>query len=402
LSDFHPAVYTIDMKSDSGKLITHGVVEVIEETHLQKMLASGKKLRVKFGIDPTAPDLHLGHMVPLRKLRQFQDAGHKIVLIIGDFTARIGDPTGRSEERKPLSEKEVKANMKKYLAEAGKILNVKKAEVHYNGKWLNKNLATVIELSRAGSISQVLHRADFKKRLDEGHDITLLEAMYPLFQGYDSVAVKADLEIGGTDQKFNLLMGRRVQRHFGVPEQDVMMLPLLEGTDGVRKMSKSFGNYIGISEAPEIMFGKIMSVSDDVIPKYILLLTDLPVAEMEKKLAGDPRGVKLELAQVIVGMFHGLKAAKQAQAEFIRVVSNKGMPSEMPTVTVRSQRLPIIDLLLEVHLVSSKSEARRLIAQGGVKINGEKQSDDKQVIVIGKGITAQVGKMKYCKVVFIG
>jgi len=387
------------MKSDSNQLLTKGVVEVIEETHLQKMLAGGKKLRVKFGIDPTSPDLHLGHVVPLRKLRQFQDAGHKIVLIIGDFTARIGDPTGRSEERKPLSEKEVKANMKKYLAEAGKVLNVKKAEVHYNGKWLNKNLATVIELSRAGSISQVLHRADFKKRLDEGHDITLLEAMYPLFQGYDSVAVKADLEIGGTDQKFNLLMGRRVQRYFGTPEQDVMILPLLEGTDGVRKMSKSFGNYIGISEAPEIMFGKIMSVPDDVIPKYILLLTDLPVTEMEKKLAGDPRGVKLELAQAIVGMFHGLKVAKQAQAEFIRVVSNKGMPSEMPVSAVRSQRLPIIDLLLEARLVSSKSEARRLIMQGGVKINGEKQSDDKQVIVIGKGIIVQVGKMKYCKVV---
>ena len=296
------------------KLLTQGVEEVIVKEHLEDRLKKGDKLRVKFGIDPTAPDLHLGHTVPLRKLRQFQDAGHKAVLIIGDFTAMIGDPTGRSEERKPLTAKEVKQNLKKYLKQAGKVLNIKKAEIHYNSEWLKKNMDTLLEIMRSGSMQQVLHRADFKKRLSENQDITFLEVMYPLLQGYDSVAVKADVEIGGTDQKFNLLMGRRVQRHFGMAEQDVMTLPLLEGTDGVKKMSKSADNYISLDAEPDDMFGKTMRIPDNLIDKYYTLLTDAnPPAGGQ-----NPREAKLELAKIIVGMYHGEKAGEKAKENFIK------------------------------------------------------------------------------------
>ena len=261
------------------KILGRGVEEVIAKGHLEAALRSGKKLRVKFGIDPTAPDLHLGHAVPLRKLRQFQDLGHKAVLIIGDFTAMIGDPSGRVGARPPLTKERVKENMKRYLRQAGKIINVKNAEIHYNSKWLGKK-QTIIELSRAATVQQVLHREDFKKRIAEGGDVTLLEVLYPLLQGYDSVMVKADAEIGGTDQKFNLLMGRQIQRYFGMAEQDILMVPLLEGTDGVRKMSKSYDNYIGLDAVPSEMFGKIMSIPDQLIDKYYVFLTD-----KERKIA---------------------------------------------------------------------------------------------------------------------
>lgn len=390
-------VYNIEMANND--LLTRGVVEVIEKEHLQTALHSGRKLRVKFGIDPTAPDLHLGHTVPLRKLRQFQDAGHKAILIIGDFTARIGDPTGRSEIRKPISEKQVKNNMKKYLKQASKILNLKKAEVHYNSKWfLKEGVAPILELSRAGSIQQVLHRADFKKRLEDGHDITMLEAMYPLFQGYDSVKVLADVEIGGTDQKFNLLMGRRVQRHFGVPEQDILTLPLLEGTDGVKKMSKSFDNYISLTEKPEIMFGKIMSIQDGLVLKYAELLTDLPIEKTASHLKKNPRGAKMELAKTIVRMYHGKNPAEKAEKEFIRVISKKQAPAEIKNYKLKAKSLSLIDLLTETKLAASKSEARRLIQQGGVKINGEKQVNPGRAVDLSKEILLQVGKVKYLKV----
>lgn len=385
-------------------LLTRGVVEVIEKDHLAARLAKGEKLRVKFGIDPTAPDLHLGHTVPLRKLRKFQDAGHQAVLIIGDFTARIGDPTGRSEERKPLTEKQVKANLKEYLKQAGKILNVKKLEVHNNSKWfLKEGVAAILELSRAGSIQQVLHRADFKKRLEEGHDITMLEMMYPLFQGYDSVKVKADLEIGGTDQKFNLLMGRRVQRHFGATEQDILTLPLLEGTDGTKKMSKSSGNYIGVSEEPKAMFGKIMSIPDNLTVKYAELLTDLDISEMESLVASNPRAAKMKLAKEIVRMYHDENSAIAAEEEFVRVVSNKEAPSEIESLKLparpgKVKSLALIDLLMETKMAVSKSEARRLIEQGGVKVNEEKQSDPMRVVELTDEVLLQVGKRKFLKV----
>lgn len=384
---------------DVKTLLERGVVEVIERGHLEKALESGKKLRIKYGIDPTAPDLHLGHTVSLRKLRQFQDAGHRAVLIIGDFTAQIGDPTGKSETRKPLSEKEVKKNMKAYLEQVGKVINIKKTEIYYNSKWFKKEgLGSIFELARAATIQQLLHRADFRKRIDEGGDVTMLEAFYPLFQGYDSVKVRADVEIGGTDQKFNLLMGRKIQRYFKMAEQDIMTLPILEGTDGIHKMSKSLGNYIGINEKAEIMLGKIMSVPDNLILKYAELLTDLPLDKMSSLSEKDPRGAKLELARTIVAMYHDEKSAKKAEEEFVRVVSKKEAPSEVKSFKLKVESLPLVDLLVETKMASSKSEARRLVEQGGVKINGERQSDPMKMINLKKEILLQAGKRNFLKV----
>ena len=308
------------MKDD---LLTRGVVEVIEKEHFQTVLHSGRKLRVKFGIDPTAPDLHLGHTVPLRKLLQFQDAGHKAVLIIGDFTAKIGDPSGRDKTRPQLSDLEIKKNLKTYLAQAKKVLDLKKTEIHNNSEWFKDNPKLLLELMSQMSMERIMERDDFQKRIRAGQEVTMLEGLYPILQGYDSVAVRADVEIGGGDQKFNLLMGRRLQRKYGQPEQDVVMLPLLEGVDGVQKMSKSLGNYIGLTEKPEMMFGKIMSVPDELVLKYIELLTDLPLDKMGGLVKKDPRGAKMELARELVKMYHGEKAAAKAEEEFIRVVSKK-------------------------------------------------------------------------------
>ncbi len=373
------------------KLLSRGVEEVIVKEHLEAALKSGKRLRVKFGIDPTAPDLHLGHTVPLRKLRQFQDAGHKAVLIIGDFTARIGDPSGRSEERKPLTEKEVKQNLKKYLKQAGKILNLWKAEVRYNSKWLKKNTEKILEVARAGTVNQVIQRAEFKKRIDEGGSVTVLESLYPLMQGYDSVEVKSDLEIGGTDQKFNLLMGRQVQRHFGMAEQDVVTLPLLEGTDGVKKMSKSAGNYIALDAEPDDMFGKIMRVPDNLIDKYYTLLTDV------EKPTQDPREAKLELAKIIVGMYHGEKAGEKAKEEFIKVFSEHGKPEEIPVQKLESRSWNLVNLLISTKMAPSKSEARRLIEQGAVRINDQKKTDPNEIIKIEGEVLLQVGPRKFLR-----
>lgn len=359
--------------------------------HLEERLNRGDKLRVKFGIDPTAPDLHLGHTVPLRKLRQFQDAGHKAVLIIGDFTARIGDPSGKSEERKTLTEKEVKQNFKKYLKQASKVINLRKAEVHYNSKWLKKNTEKILEIARAGTLNQVIQRAEFKKRIEEGGNVTVLESLYPLLQGYDSVEVKADLEIGGTDQKFNLLMGRQLQRHFGMPEQDVMTLPLLEGLDGEKKMSKSAGNFIALDAEPDDMFGKIMRVPDSLIDKYFTLLTD------EERKIQDPREAKLELAKIIVAMYHGSKAGEKAKENFIKVFSEHAKPEDIPTKRLTNSDWRLTDLLIEAGMAPSKSEARRLIEQGAVRINDEKKTDPNELIKVEGEVLLQVGPRKFLR-----
>lgn len=383
------------MKND---LLTRGVAEIIDKDHLETVLHSGRKLRVKFGIDPTAPDLHLGHTVPLRKLRQFQDAGHKAVLIIGDFTARIGDPSGRDKTRPQLSEKEIKINFKTYLKQAGKILDMKKIEIRYNSEWFKNDGKLVLGLMANMSMERVMERDDFQKRIRAGQEVTMMEALYPILQGYDSVAVRADLEIGGNDQKFNLLMGRRLQRKYGQPEQDVVTLPLLEGTDGVQKMSKSLGNYIGLAEKPEIMFGKIMSAPDELILKYAELLTDLPLDKMRAFVQKDPRGAKMELARTLAEMYHGKSAGKKAEEEFIRVVSKKEIPQKVSSFKFRVSSINLIDLLAETKLAASKSEARRLIQQGGVKINGEKQVNPGRAVDLSKEILLQVGKVKYLKV----
>ncbi|MDP3947384.1 MAG: tyrosine--tRNA ligase [bacterium] len=375
-------------------ILSRGVAEVIERGHLEHALRSGKKLRVKFGIDPTAPDLHLGHTVPLRKLRQFQDAGHKAVLIIGDFTAVIGDPSGHSDTRKPLTLKEVRQNMRAYLAQAGKVVNLGKAEIRYNSEWHRREgLKAMLELAAASTIQQVLERADFKKRMAEQKDISMLEAFYPLFQGYDSVKVDADVEIGGTDQKFNLLMGRRVQRHFGAPEQDVMTLPLLEGTDGMRKMSKSFGNVIPLRAVPGEMFGKIMTVPDALLKKYFELLTDI-----QPELTLQPRDAKLLLARTVVAMYHGERAGKAAEEEFLRVFSRRELPKNLPEIKLSSAEMGVTDAVLASGFVKSRSEARRLVLQGAVRINNVVRKNPDERIRFSGGEVIRIGKRHFAKV----
>lgn len=380
-------------KPDVKILLERGVVEVIERNHLEKALESGKKLRIKYGADPTAPDLHLGHAAALRKLKEFQDLGHKIVFIIGDYTAQIGDPSGRSKARPMLSEKEVKANAKTYFQQVGKILDAKKIEIRYNGEWFRKmNLAVLIKLMAKFTVQRILERDDFSKRLRDGTEIYSHEILYPIMQAHDSVMVEADVELGGADQKFNMLAGRDLQRHLGLPEQDVITIPLLIGTDGVKKMSKSLGNYIGITENPEVMFGKIMSIKDELIDQYFDLCTD------KKRTIENPREAKLELARTIVAMYHGEKSAKEAEEEFIRVVSNKEAPTKVENFELKAKSLPLVDLLVEAKLASSKSEARRLVEQGGVKINEEKQADPNQMVDLKKEVLLRVGKRKFLKV----
>lgn len=377
-------------------LLSRGTAQVTEREHLAKALSSGKKLRVKLGIDPTSPDLHLGHAVLLRKLRQFQDLGHTAVLIIGDFTATVGDPSGRDITRPPLSEAEVKANMKKYLAQAGKIVNVKSAEVQKNSEWFKKGgLKIFLKLARAATVQQTLEREDFQKRMAQKSAITVLEELYPLLQGYDSVAVKADVELGGTDQTFNLLMGRRVQRHFGEPEQDIVTVPLIEGTDGVRKMSKSYGNYIGLMEKPSEMFGKLMAIPDALIPKYRETLTDIDALPANSAgRHGNPRDQKLELAETIVAWLHSSAAAKKAHEAWVKTFSKKETPSEMGEVRIKHGAT----LLEAVRAagIQSNSEAMRLFAQGAIKRNNAVIHDSKTPAV--EGDVLKIGKKKFVKI----
>lgn len=358
------------------RILERGVEEIIDKEHLEARLENGDKLRVKLGIDPTSTDLHLGHTVVLRKLRQFQDAGHKAVLIIGDFTATIGDPSGRSELRPKLSKKQAKENMKNYLKEAAKVLDIKKAEIRYNSSWYDKkNALFLFELASKFTVARALERNDFQKRIKEGRDVGLLEMLYPIFQGYDSVEVKADVELGGTDQKFNLTMGRKVQERYGQLPQDIITMPLIEGTDGVRKMSKSLGNYIGISEEPNHMFGKLMSIPDDLMPKYFLLLTDTPEGEIEQlkkdrlqpaTASRSPKGWKEELAFELVQMYHGEKEAEKAREEFRRIFSEGQLPEEIEEIP---NGQTILQTIVVAGFVSSRSEAKRLIEQKAVSVN---------------------------------
>lgn len=368
-------------------LLTRGIEDVIVKEHLAAALASGKKLRIKFGADPTAPDLHLGHAVVLRKLREFQDAGHQIVLIIGDYTAKIGDPSGRSKTRPPLTDKEIKVNAKTYFKQVGKILNMRKTEVRYNSQWFKKmKFSEVIELMAKFTTQRILERDDFTKRIKEGVEVYSHELVYPMMQAYDSVVIKADVEVGGTDQRFNMLAGRDLQRHMGLPEQDVITLPLLVGTDGEKKMSKSLGNYIGITEAPAMMFGKVMSIPDKLIEQYYKLCTD------QERTLPDPREAKLRLAKLIVTQYHGEKEAEKAEQEFIRVVSRGEAPTDRPKRKDLAG-MPWLDGLVKSGIVASKSEARRLIEQGGVSVNGNPVSDVNGMIP--SGATIKVGKRQY-------
>ncbi len=389
------------MSQKIEEILNKGVEEIIDREHLESELKSSKILRVKFGIDPTSPDLHLGHSIALRKLRQFQDLGHKVILLIGDFTATIGDPSGRSTTRPILSEKDIKKNMKDYIKQAGKILNIRKTEIRYNSEWYKrKGAAFLMELSSKFTVARMLERDDFQKRLKEDVDISILEILYPILQGYDSVELKADVEIGGRDQKFNLLMGRKVQKRYDLPEQDIITMPLLEGTDGVKKMSKSLGNYIGLTEAPDSMFGKIMSIPDELMDKYFNLLTNLSKEELGNL---SPRDLKAKLAKEIVKNFHSEKESNLAEEKFNKIHRDGQMPTEMEIFEAGKKNYHILDLLCDTNLAPSKNEAKRLVEGGAVsKRIGQddvKIIDWKEEVILENEMVLQVGKRKFIKII---
>lgn len=386
--------------------LKRGCEEVLLETELVEKLRSGKSLRVKAGFDPTAPDLHLGHTVLINKLRQFQDLGHEVLFLIGDFTGMIGDPTGKSTTRPPLTRDDVIENAKTYEAQIFKILDPARTLVMFNSSWMNEmSPADLIQLAAKHTVARMLERDDFSKRYKSGQSIAIHEFLYPLIQGYDSVAMKADIELGGTDQKFNLLMGRELQKHYGQSPQVVMTLPLLEGTDGVNKMSKSLNNYIGIDESPDEMFGKIMSISDDLMWRYFELLSFRPLSEIET-FRGDieqgknPRDIKFFLGEEIITRFHSPADAVKARENFIARFQKGAMPDDIPekTIAARDGGLPIANLLKEAGLVSSTSDALRMIKQGAVKIDGEKINSRDLNIKSGTNHVFQVGKRRFARV----
>lgn len=383
-------------------IIKRGVVEIIEEEELLKKLKEGRPLRVKAGFDPTAPDLHLGHTVLLQKLRQFQQLGHKVYFVIGDFTAMIGDPTGMSETRPPLSREEVLENAKTYEHQVFKILDPEKTNIVFNSTWLSE-LGTegIIKLAGKYTVARMLERDDFSKRFKEGIPIYIHEFIYPLLQGYDSVFLKADVELGGTDQKFNLLVGRDLQRAFGQEPQVCITLPLLVGLDGVRKMSKSYQNYVAIQEEPESMFGKIMSISDDLMWEYYTLLTDYTEEEIENfKKNLHPMEAKKKLAHYIVERFHGKEQADRALEFFVKTFSQREFPEEAPIIEVPyGLKKRAYELLFELGIESSKNSARRVVEGGGLRINGTKVEDPNQEIEIKEELRLQVGKKRFYRVV---
>ena len=387
------------------EVLTRGVEEVIVKKDLEKKLLSGKKLRIKFGVDPSRPDIHLGHTIPFKKLQEFQKMGHQIVFIIGDFTGRIGDPSGRSKTRPELSAEEVKKNAKTYLEQVKKVLDIKKIEIRRNSEWYDKMAPDdFMKLFSKITLARILERDDFEKRLKNKIDIYPHEIIYPILQGYDSIIIKADVELGGTDQTFNMLVGRKLQKRFNQPQQDVLTNSLLIGLDGKKKMSKSLDNYIGITEPPKEQYGKIMSIPDDLIINYFELCTDVSlkeIAQMKKDLQSkkaNPRDLKARLAQEIVTIYHNKKAAEKAEKEFNRVFKEKKLPARIPEIKIKKKTLDILDLLVQTKLVSSKSEAKRLILQKGVKINSKVQQDWQEAIKIKKKMLIQIGKRKFIKI----
>lgn len=397
------------------EIIKRGVAEITPENELvdklKRSVETGKPLKIKLGLDPTAPDIHLGHTVVLQKIRQFQELGHETIIILGDFTARIGDPTGKSETRKQLTEEEVKENAKTYEKQIYKVLIPEKTRLVFNSQWLSKlNFADVIELAAKYTVARMLERDDFHKRYHANQPISIHEFFYPLMQGYDSVVLKSDIELGGTDQKFNLLMGRHLQKEYGQEPQVAIMMPIIEGLDGVQKMSKSLGNYIGIDEPPEEMYGKTMSIPDELMIRYFTLLTPVPLEEVRKIEAGlkdgsaHPRDVKMRLAREIVSFYHGASAAREAEEHFKRVFQKRDLPEDIPEFHVPKENLEAGEIWLPKLLqlagtCSSTSEARRMIQQGAVKLDGKKVSDPGIRIKPKPGTVIKVGKRKFLKLV---
>ncbi|MEO6588460.1 MAG: tyrosine--tRNA ligase [Pyrinomonadaceae bacterium] len=392
---------TID---EQVEFLTKGAVDVIRKedlrAKLEKLQKTGKPLRVKFGADPTAPDIHIGHTVVIRKLKAFQDLGHTAIFLIGDFTGMIGDPSGKNVTRPPLLREEINANAETYKKQIFKLLDPEKTELRFNSEWMDKfDAADFVRLCSRVTVKQILERDDFEKRLTEEKPISLHELLYPLTQGYDSVALKADVELGGTDQKFNLLVGRNLQREYEQEPQIIITTPLLEGTDGVDKMSKSLGNYIGIDEPPTEMFGKIMSISDELMWRYYELLTDKTPPEIEALKSSDenPRNLKVNLAKIIIKDFHSAEDAQKAEEDFTARFVKKEIPDEIEETNLAAGIYNLAELLVQTKLSSSKKEAKRLIEQGGVKLNGEKVSDTKAEINLQNETLLQVGKRKFLK-----
>ncbi len=396
---------TITNLEASLAIIKRGSSELLIEAELIEKLKKSQPLRIKAGFDPTAPDLHLGHTVLINKLRQFQDLGHQVLFLIGDFTGMIGDPTGKSTTRPPLTKEQVAENAKSYAAQVFKILDERKTEIVFNSTWLEPlGAAGMLKLAASHTVARMLERDDFTKRFKSNQPIAIHEFMYPLLQGYDSVALKADVELGGTDQKFNLLMGRELQKQAGISQQCVLTMPLLEGLDGVNKMSKSLGNYIGINEAPEIIFAKLMSISDELMWRYIELLSFVSIetiAHWKSDVANgaNPRDIKVCFAQEIVARFHSQSAAEQALLDF-QTRSKGGIPDEVPevTVTIEGETIGIAQLLKLASLVESSSEALRAMDQGGIKLDGVKISDRSLQLIKGVSVVAQVGKRKFAHI----
>jgi len=394
-------------------VIRRGAAEIVPEDDLrrkvERSVATGVPLKVKLGLDPSAPDIHLGHTVVLQKLRQFQELGHRVQLIIGDFTGRIGDPTGKSETRKQLSDEDVRRNSETYREQFAKILDAEKTEIYYNSHWLGElRFADVVQLASKMTVARMLEREDFAKRFAGGQPISIHEFFYPLMQGYDSVALGSDIELGGTDQKFNLLMGRMLQKEYGQEPQAAIMTPLLEGLDGVQKMSKSLGNYIGINEEPKEMYGKAMSIPDELMLKYFELATDVPMEEIDALRAGladgsaHPRDAKMRLARTLVRMYHGEAAAEEAERHFVTVFQKRALPDDIaeygvPENLVENGAVRIVRLLVESGLQPSGAEARRTVLGGGVRLNERKIGDPNAVVTVRDGDILQVGKRKFLR-----
>lgn len=378
------------------ELLARGVEEITDKKHLKERLLSGDVLRIKHGIDPTGPNIHIGRAAQFMKLKDFQELGHKVVLIIGDFTAQIGDASDKQAMRQSLSQNEVKENMKGYLEQIGKILDIKKTEIHYNSEWLGKLTAQeLLVLARSFTAQQMIQRRNFKERWDSAKPIGLHELDYPLLQGLDSVKIKADVELGGFDQLFNLNTGRDVQKIFGQAPQDIITLKMLLGSDG-RKMSTSWGNVINITDSPKEQFGKVMSLRDELVADYFELCTRVS----PKEISGlPPREAKARLAREIVRIYHGEKIALLAEKEFNAIFRDRQLPSEMPVVSLKEKEIGLLELLTEIKMASSRAEARRLIEQGGVKINSETQENWEKVVRIKKGMIVQVGKRKFVKII---
>ncbi len=387
-------------------IISRGSEEILLEAELKQRLQDNRPLRVKAGFDPTAPDLHLGHTVLINKLRQFQDFGHEVIFLIGDYTGMIGDPSGKSATRPALTQDEVKANAETYKEQIFKILDPARTRIEFNSSWMNKmDAAGLIKLAAKHTVARMLERDDFHKRYTNNQSIAIHEFLYPLIQGYDSVALKADVELGGTDQKFNLLVGRQLQETYGQPPQIVLTMPLLEGLDGVQKMSKSLNNYVGINEAPEEMFGKLMSISDDLMWRYFELLSFRPmkdIKELQKQArAGtNPRDIKMQLADEIVARFHGHATAQQAHEEFINRFRHGALPESMPEIefTLVDTGIPVGQMLKQSGLTASTSEAFRMIDQGAVKIDGERVTERDTMINRTGTYVFQIGKRKFARI----